>query len=157
MLGVAVLALAVDWIAGDAVDIGFGRLTALLILGGLTISAPYGIGWLRGEHREPAADEPLPVQRVDGTPGATYLVLNHADAQRPAGVSKAVKPKELGPGWYAAYTLLWRWPVIAGDAVLSGLWSLAGLVWSAPDPARSTAIGEIDRAESHPSPDRSTF
>ena len=81
MLGFAVLALAVDWIAGDAVDIGFGRLTALLILGGLTISAPYGIGWLRGEHREPAPDEPLPVQRVDGTPGATYLVLHQADAQ----------------------------------------------------------------------------
>lgn len=157
MLGFAVLALAVDWISGDLVDVGFGRLAALLILGGLTVSAPYGIGWLRGEHESVEADMPAPLERLDGAPGATYLVLNPTDAPRAAGVSKAVKPKELGPGWYALYTVLWRWPVIIGDALLSGLWSLAGLVWSAPGGTRSTAIDEIDRPESHPAPDRHTF
>jgi hypothetical protein len=157
MLGLAVLALAVDWIAGSLLDVGFGRMTGLLILGGLTISAPYGLGWLRGEHDVVEPDAPVPLQRLDGTPGATYLVVNPADAPRATGVSKAVKPKELGPGWYAAYTVLWRWPVIAGDAMLSGLWSLAGVAWSPTGGGRSTAIDEIDSPESHPAPDRHTF
>jgi hypothetical protein len=157
MLGFAVLALALDWIAGDAIDIGFGRLTALLILGGLTLSAPYGIGWLRGERREPAPAEPVAMQRVDGAPGATYLVMQQGDAQRPSGVSKAVKPKELGPVWYAAYTILWRWPVIAGDAILSGLWSLAGLIWSPAGPLRSSAIDEMNPPDTYAPPDRQTF
>jgi hypothetical protein len=97
------------------------------------------------------------MHRLDGVPGATYLVMGTPDSPRPAGVSKAVKPKELGPGWYAAYTVLWRWPVIAGDALLSGLWSLAGLAWSAPAGPRSTGIDNIDRPDSHAAPDRHTF
>lgn len=156
MLGMAALLWLLHWITGLG-NFGVGRLTVALVVGGLTLSAPYGLAWLRGELPAPATRAPVAVpEHVNGAPGATYVIVSPPDAKR-GGMSKAVKAKELSPGWYALYTVLWRWPVLAGDALLSGLWGLAGRIWGRSSGPRSSDMGTIDHPDSHPSPDRSTF
>lgn len=161
MIGFAVLMLVVDWAFGSRLEIGFGRAFWLLVVGGLTLSVPYGLAWLRGELPAPrpsgASSLAVPAH-VEGENGHTYVIVNPAQPSGGGGgMKKAVRAKELGPGWYALYTVFWRWPVLAGDALLSGLWSLLGRVFGRSSGPRSTGIGEIDHPEQHPPPDRSTF
>ncbi|MEQ9336756.1 MAG: hypothetical protein RJQ03_06160 [Miltoncostaeaceae bacterium] len=162
MLGAAALALAVDWISGDLIEVGFGRLIVVLCVAGLTLSAPFGLGWLRGEHDRRArtrAPARQPYERIDGPAGSTYVIVNGGSVSTAGGpATRAVRARELGPGWYVAYTLVWRWPVIAGDALLSGLWSLAGQ-FSTLSPLRngqgySAEDAEPQTAEDRGSPER---
>lgn len=156
MLGLAALLWLLHWVTGLG-NFGVGRLTLALVVGGLTLSAPYGLAWLRDELPQPPPPTPIAVpEHVNGAAGATYVIVSPADAKR-GGMSKAVKPKELSPGWYALYTVLWRWPVLAGDALLSGIWALAGRLWGRSSTPRSTEPDMIDHPEKHPSPDRTTF
>lgn len=156
MLGLAALIWLLHWVTSLG-NFGVGRLTVGLVVGGLTLSVPYGLAWLRGELPPPAPRAPVVVpEHVNGAPGATYVIVAPPEAKR-GGMTKAVRPKELTPGWYALYTVLWRWPVLAGDALLSGLWSLAGRLWGSSSPARSSEVGTIDHPEKHPAPDRTTF
>lgn len=162
LLGVAALAVAVDWIAGDLIQIGFGRLIVVLCVAGLVLSAPFGIGWLRGEHERRAARTPPPrpgFERIEGPSGSTYVIVQGGSVT-PAGgpATRAVRARELGPGWYAAYTLVWRWPVLAGDALLSGLWSVAAQFSAMPairpDHGRHEEDVEPRTAEDRGAPDR---
>ncbi len=160
MLGFAILLLVVDWALGSRLEIGFGRLVTIFIVGGLTLSVPYGLAWFRGElPAPPRADAAIPITpaRVEGERGHTYVIVNPAPGGGGGGMKRAVRAKELGPGWYAVYTLVWRWPVLVGDAILSGLWSLIGRVFNRQSDPRSTAPGQIDHPEKHPPPDRTTF
>lgn len=164
LLGGAVLALAVDWIAGDLVEVGFGRLIIVLLIAGLTLSAPFGLGWLRGEHDARAARAVATVpplhERIEGPAGSTYVIVQGPGGAVSGGgpATRAVRARELGPGWYVLYTLVWRWPVLAGDAVLSGLWSLVGQFGGftpiRPDQGKQAQDAEPHTAEERGAPNR---
>lgn len=161
MLGAAVLALLVDWVSGAFIEIGFSRAIILLIIAGLTVSAPYGIGWARGEHGNDEKSAPSPTQRVEGPAGSTYVIVHDPGGGKKGApaptVSRAVKARELGPAWYAAYTIFWRWPVLAGDAILSGIWSLVGRFVGTSPPPRADDLHTVDYSNDPPRPDRSSF
>lgn len=160
MLGIAILVLFIDWALGSRFEVGFGRLIVILIISGLTLSIPYGLAWLRDElPPEPTRQEgatAIPA-RVEGENGHTYVIVHPPSGGGGGGLKRAVRAKELSPGWYALYTVTWRWPVLIGDALLSGLWSVIGRVFGRSAGPRSTDLGEIDHPEKHPPPDRTTF
>lgn len=162
MLGFAVLLLVVDWLFGGWLEIGFSRLQLALVVGGLALSAPYGLAWLHGELPVRKSKDAPPVvlpDPIEGEHGHTYVIVNSAPAASSGGggMKRQVRAKELGPGWYALYTVFWRWPVLAGDTILSGVWSLLGRVFGRSNGQRSSDLEQVDGSDRHPSPERSRF
>jgi hypothetical protein len=117
----------------------------MLVLGGLAISGPYGVAWAKGRAPPPPPKPgPIPAELRGGEAGATYVIVNTDKRRR-------LRPKELSPGWYALYTILWRFPVMIGDYVLTGAWRVAHRIWGFNGTPR---LGDLARPQ--PEPDRET-
>ena len=160
LLGFAFLLIIIDWALGGFIEIGIGRFMFVLVVGGIALSAPYGLDL----GRKPPVSRPVPPPdlvpqaRVQGEAGSTYVIVapHDAPAAPAAAPGPRTKVREFTPGWWALYTVFWRFPVFMGDYALTGLWRLVAHVRGTRTerPARSL---DFDRAESLPQPDRETF
>lgn len=156
LVGLTLLALLVDWITGDAVDLGLGRPLAVMVLGFL-MSVPYGWAWVHG--RAPLPPKPpdvLPQAHVEGERGSTYVIVSPTAR---TGLGRSVRARELGPLGWLLYTVFWRWPLTVGDAVLSVAWTGITRVFgfNGGPRMRDSAPTQVDRPESFAPPDRDTF
>lgn len=123
--------------------------TVLLVLLGLALSIPYGRAWLDGRAPLPRrGGELVPAGEVHGEGGATVIVVT--DARRRGGV----RAKELTPGWFVLYTLLWRAPMALGDYVLCGLWTLIGTAMGRDGAPR---VEDLEEPSEMPEPSRIEF
>lgn len=157
-IGLGVLLILFDWVVGGFFEIAIARPLIFLLVVGVLLSVPLGMGW--GERRTVSRASPpelVPQAHVQGESGSTYVIVSPPAAPpAPPGLARSVRSKELTPGWYALYTLFWRWPVIVGDYALTGIWILAAR-------ARGLRTGaprhdlQLDPPESLPRPDRDTF
>jgi hypothetical protein len=160
LLGFAFLLIIIDWALGTFVDIGVGRFLVVLVVGGLALSAPYGLGLGRKPAPARAAPSPewVPQARVQGESGSTYVIV--APPEAPAAPAPAPGPRsrirEFSPGWWALYTVFWRFPVFMGDYALTGLYRVVRHVRGTRNerPVRSL---DFDRPDTLPQPDRETF
>lgn len=156
LVGLVLLAVLVDWITGDLVDLGLWRPLLILLLGFL-MSVPYGWAWVKGRAPEPPPPpEIVPQAHVQGESGSTYVIV--APTTRP-GLGRVVRARELSPFWWFLYTIFWRWPLLVGDAVLTLTWrGLTAIFGFNGGPRlqdyRST---QVERPESLPPPDQDTF
>lgn len=158
LVGLAILLQFAVWITGGFLDLGLGRLS-LLVLAGFLLSIPYGWAASHGRAPErPAVEAELAAQAVvKGENGATYIIVgDHAGRRAERGLMRRARVRELSPGWWAIYTLFWRWPLLTGDYALSYLWMLLGRIWGfSASPQIST--GQIESAENLTPPDQDTF
>lgn len=162
LMGFAFLLIIIDWVLGSFVDIGVGRFLIVLVVGGIALSAPYGLGLGRKPAPVRAGPSPewVPQARVQGEAGSTYVIVAPHDAPPPAPAPHAAGPRsrvrEFSPGWWALYSVFWRFPVFMGDYALTGLWRLVAHVRGTRTdrPVRSL---DFDRPETLPQPDRETF
>lgn len=154
LVGVAVLLLLVDWLAGSFFDIGFGRFVVSALVLGFALSWPYGWAASHGRAPErPREDEWLPQAHVEGDKGATYVIVSPpADARR-RGLSRSPRPRELSPGWWALYNIFWRWPVMTGDYLLSGLWRMLGRLWGFNGGPKMRDAGQFEERMAPPDED----
>lgn len=153
-------------VAGFAVLAAIATLGGIWLIGwwwlvavglGLLFSARSGRAWARGRPPEANfAKTSHPTVAVEGKAGATYVLLEPARAPR----GSKVKPNELGPVWWAIYSLVVRAPVAFGDFLLTIFWRFTGTFWSnsAGSPSdRSLQIDQFDAPGRMPPPDRDTF
>ena len=152
LVGWALLILLVDWITGSLLEIGFGRAIVLFLILGALLSLPHGLAWLRGEAAPPRRrTPPAPAAEVRGETGATYVFVRSG--------RRGLRPRELGPGWYALHTAFWRWPLSLGDLALVGAWRLVGRASGVN--GRPVRSGEVVEQETtvleERSPDRNLF
>ena len=161
LLGFAFLLIIVDWVLGNFVDIGVGRFLIVLVVGGIALSAPYGLGLGKKPSVSRMTPPPdlVPQARVQGEAGSTYVIVAPPEAPAAAPAAPAgprTKVKEFTPGWWALYTVFYRFPVYMGDYALVGLWRLVAHVRGTRTerPVRSL---DFDRPDSLPQPDRETF
>jgi hypothetical protein len=155
LLGIAVLAVLVDWITGDAVDLGW-RVYLVMLLGFL-ISVPYGVSWIRGQAPPPPQPATLvPQAQIQGEgTGNTYVLVGPTTTAR-FGLGR--KPKDLGPIAWFFYSVFWRWPLVAGDAILTAAWrGINRLFGFNGGPRRDHTSGHIDYPDDLPPPDRDMF
>jgi hypothetical protein len=158
LVGLAILLLLLDWLSGGFVDIGFGRFVVSALLLGLALSGPYGWAASHGRAPEsPREDAWIPQAHVEGERGATYVIVSPPAESRRRGLSRSPRPKELTPGWWALYNIFWRWPVMTGDYLLSGLWSLLARVWGFNGGPRLRDPAQVDRPEGISPPDEERF
>jgi hypothetical protein len=156
LVGLVLLAILVDWITGDLVDFGLGRPLLVLLLG-FAMSVPYGWAWVHGRAPEPPKPpDILPQAHVEGERGSTYVIV--APTARP-GLGRMVRARELSPFWWLLYTIFWRWPLLAGDAVLVAVWRGITRIFgfNGGPRLRDYRPGQIDSPESVPPPDQDTF
>jgi hypothetical protein len=164
LLGFAFLLIILDWVLGSFIHLGVGRFLIVLIVGGIVLSAPAGLGVGKRSASSriapPAPRDWVPQARVQGEAGATYVIVAPpeapAEAPDPDVLGPRKKAKDLTPGWWALYTLLWRLPVLMGDYGLTGLWLMVQRVRGTrmERPARKL---DFDDPTSLPQPDRETF
>ena len=162
LLGFAFLLIIIDWVVGSFIDIGVGRFMVVLVVGGIALSAPYGLGL--GLSRKPPVSrvapppELVPQARVQGEAGSTYVIVTPPEA--PAAAAPAPGPRtkvrEFTPGWWALYTVFWRFPVFMGDYALTGLWRLVAHVRGTRTERPDRSL-DFDRPDTLPQPDRETF
>jgi hypothetical protein len=158
LVGLAVLLLLADWLLGDLVEIGFGRFIVSALVLGVALSAPYGWAAARGQAPEPPRDlEWIPQAHVEGEKGATYVIVSPPAEARRRGLARSPRPKELGPVAWVLYTVFWRWPVLTGDWLLSGLWRLLSRVVGFNGGPQLPGGAEIDRPEGLAPPDEERF
>lgn len=161
LVGIAVLLAVLDWAAGDLINLTLGRVWTAALIGGFALSAPYGIAWVKGRAPEPPKPPNLlPQATVQGDRGHTYVIVGPNTA-RP-GLGRSVRARELGPISWAIYTVLWRWPLMTGDAILVGFWRVVTRVFgfNGGPQARgfdAAQVDEIDYSEDLPPPDRQSF
>jgi hypothetical protein len=145
-----------------AFDIG-GWWQRLALVGfiGFLMSAPYGVAWVRGN--PPAPPRPavlVPSTSYEGPQGNTYVIVGPHPAVSRRGLGR--KAQDLGPLAWFFYTILWRWPLLVGDAVLSFVWSTIKRIFgfnSGPSsgPFDPSSIDEIHYPEDLPPPGSQTF
>ncbi len=160
LIGLTVLVLFVNWILGDAFDVGWSRAALVVILGFL-LSVPYGWAWAHG--RAPLPPKPavvVPQAAVQtGEHGNTYVVVGPDTGTR-RGLGR--RSRDLGAiGWFF-YTVFWRWPLLIGDAVLTVVWrGIARLLGINGGPRvqdlSPRQMGEADYPDELPPPDRERF
>ena len=121
LIGITLFLLFLDWLTGDVVDVGWWRPLGVMTLGVL-FSVPYGWAWVKGRAPPPppVAAALVPQATVQaGERGSTYVIVGPTAPSR-QGLARRVR--DLGPVSWFLYTLLWRWPLLAGDAVLTLFW-----------------------------------
>lgn len=161
LLGIAALLIIVDWLLGSFLDIGIERILLTLVVAGVALSAPYGLGIGRRAPERRPVPELIPQARVQqGEAGSTYVIVGSVDPPAPPaaapGGPHTRRELELTAGWYALYAVFWRLPVTMGDYALTGLWRLVAHVRGTRHerPARDL---NFDSPDSLPRPDRDTF
>jgi hypothetical protein len=161
LLGFAFLLIILDWVVGSFIDIGVGRFLLVLVVGGVVLTAPQGLGL----GRKPAVSRPtppadlVPQARVQGESGSTYVIVAPAEAPAEAPAAPTgprAKVREFTPGWYALYTVFWRFPVYMGDYALTALWRLVAHIRGTRNERPNRSL-DFDRPETLPQPDRETF
>jgi hypothetical protein len=158
LVGLAGLLIIVDWVLGGLVDIGVGSVLLVLVLAGVALSAPFGLGlWRRPEpERRPA--ELVPQARVDaGEAGSTYVIVAPVEpAPAPAPPGPRTRVRELSGGWYILYSVFWRLPVLMGDYALTGLWRLVAHIRGTRSERRTSDL-HLEGPDAMRRPDRETF
>lgn len=160
LLGLIAMLWLLHIALGDLFDLGLMRLPLIMIITGVVLSVPYGMGWVRSDRAPKAPPKPAPAlhTEVRGHDGRTVVVVTPPKAPPPApGPKRAVKSKDLSPGWWTVYTVTWRWPIMLGDAILCGLWAIVGRLVPPPPDATPVNTSQIDHPEDHPSPESRTF
>lgn len=158
LIGLAGLLIIVDWVLGGLIDIRGGSLLLVLLLAGVALSAPFGLGLWRRPEPERRPVELVPQARVEtGEAGSTYVIVAPVEpppARAPLGPRTRVR--ELSGGWYVLYSVFWRLPVMMGDYALTGLWRLVAHIRGtrAERPARDL---KLEGPDALPRPDRETF
>ena len=121
LIGVTLFLWFLDWLTGDLVDVGWWRPFLISILG-LLFSVPYGWAWVKG--RAPLPPPPaviVPQAAVQtGEQGSTYVIVGPNGGAGRRGLGR--RARDLGPVSWFLYTILWRWPLMVGDAVLTMFW-----------------------------------
>lgn len=114
----------------------------VMLFAGLLLSMRYGLGWLQGAAKDHTETQYL-ANELPGQQGATYFVLQK-DAVRPKNPRR-----DFTGGWLVAHSLVWRMPVIVGDALLEIVWNLAGRVQGRNDPTlrREDALRRFNEEE----------
>jgi hypothetical protein len=161
LIGVTLMLWLVDWLTGDLVDVGWWRPLLIAILG-LLFSVPYGWAWVKG--RAPLPPKPaalVPQAAVQtGEQGNTYVLVGQG--ARPSRPGLGRKAGELGPVSWFLYTVLWRWPLMVGDAVLTAFWRGMTRIFGfnggpniqSFDPSQ---IDQVDYPEDRPPPGSRSF
>ncbi|HSJ73676.1 MAG TPA: hypothetical protein VK904_05115 [Miltoncostaeaceae bacterium] len=121
LIGITLLLWFLDWLTGDLVDVGWWRPFAVFVLG-LLFSVPYGWAWVKGHAPPPPPAAVLVPQATvqGGEQGSTYVIVGPTGAASRPGLGR--RARDLGPLAWFLYTVLWRWPLMVGDAVLTILW-----------------------------------
>jgi hypothetical protein len=122
LIGVTLFLWFLDWLTGDFVDVGWWRPFLILFLGVL-LSVPYGWAWVKGRAPlppKPALLVPQAAIQQDEERGNTYVLVGPTAATWRQGLAR--RAADLGPLSWFLYTILWRWPLLTGDAVLTVLW-----------------------------------
>jgi hypothetical protein len=121
LIGVTLILWFLDWLTGDLVDVGWWRPLLIFVLG-LLFSVPYGWAWVKG--RAPLPPKPVavvPQAAVQtGEQGNTYVIVGPTGGPGRPGLRR--RAGDLGPISWFLYTILWRWPLMIGDAVLTVFW-----------------------------------
>ena len=132
---------------------------ALLIVASLLLSFRSARRWAQGREPERSFTKTVhPTVNVEGKSGATYVMLEPAKSGGPRSVK--VKPRDLGPGWWALYTVFVKAPMALGDAVLTAIWRPLGRRWEASGIGirrSGDAAEEIDFIDNLPNPGRRQF
>lgn len=139
----------------DTLFLGWSRLILLAFVAGL-LSLRSGRHWTLGREPERTfAKKVSPTVAIDGKPGATYVLMEPAKATK----TTRVKPRELGPGWWALYSVVVRAPVALGDVILTAIWRVVGGRWEATGIGRPRNVesDDFDWADELPKPDRRSF
>ena len=149
LMGLAAILVVLDFLGW----VGVGtRLFAMLLIGGVAISIPYGVAWAQGRAPEPPRPrDPIVDQVRAGEPGSTYVIV-HPETRR-----RKLRPKEISAGWYALYTIVWRVPVTLGDYVLTGLWRVIHRIWGFNGTPRLSDLPRPQSEQREPPPDRDLF
>lgn len=133
--------------------LGLWRVSLFVILA-LVLSARSAHHWHQGREPERTfARKVQPTVAIDGKPGATYVLLEPAKATKVA----KVRPRELGPIWWALYTVFVKAPMALGDAILTGIWRAVGARFEAVSGGRNVVTEDFDFAQELPKPDKNTF
>ena len=121
LIGIVLLLWFLDWLTGDLVDVGWWKPFAVVVLG-ILLSVPYGWAWVKGRAPLPPTPAALVPQAAvqTGESGSTYVLVNPAGGPSRPGLTR--KTRDLGPVSWFLYTVLWRWPVMVGDAALTYFW-----------------------------------
>jgi len=121
LIGVILLLWFLDWLTGDLVDVGWWRPFLIVILG-LLFSVPYGWAWVKGRAPLPPAPAAIVPQAAvqTGEQGSTYVIVGPSGGAERRGLWR--RASDLGPLSWFLYTIIWRWPLMVGDAVLTMFW-----------------------------------
>ncbi len=162
VIGFTLLLWFLDWLTGDLVDIGWWRPLLFLFLG-ILFSVPYGWAWVKGRAPvPPAATAALVPQAAvqTGESGNTYVLVGPAATAPRRGLGRTAR--DLGPISWFFYTILWRWPLMMGDAILTVFWRAMTRVFGfnggpSMQTFDPTSIDQIDYPEDHPPPGSRSF
>ena len=139
----------------DTLLLGWSRLLVLIVIA-VVLSLRSGRRWTLGREPEGSFSKKVPpTVAIEGKPGATYVLMEPAKATK----SARVKPRELGPGWWALYSVVVRAPVALGDVILTAIWRVVGGRWEATGMGRgrNVASEDFDLATELPPPDKQRF
>ena len=128
--------------------LGWTRLIILIVIA-IVLSLRSGRRWTLGREPERSFTKKVPpTVAIEGKPGATYVLMGPANPSK----GRRVKPRELGPGWWAFYSVVVRAPVALGDVILTAIWRLVGGRWEATGIGRPRTVDgeEFDRASDLP-------
>jgi hypothetical protein len=162
IIGISLLLLFLDWLTGDLFDVSWWRILGLLLLG-LLLSVPYGWAWVKGRAPLPpvATAALVPQAAVQtGESGNTYVLVGPAATAPRRGLGRAAR--DLGPVSWFFYTLLWRWPLLMGDALLTAFWrGMTRLFGFNGGPSMKTfnpvTMDQVDYPEDKPPPSSRSF
>jgi hypothetical protein len=124
------------------VDLFDPRIYAALLLFGILLSMPFGMSWAKGEV-VPRPPKPITMrfrEDVLNTPGMYAMEFIDVPKQK---MGPRITERALGPVLYDLWWLIHRFPLLIGDKLLSGVWTLiARLTGSPAEPERVPASGE---------------
>lgn len=135
---------------------GFWRV-GMLVVFSLLLSFRSAHHWAQGREPEKSFSRTVqPTVNIDGKPGATYVMLEPAKG---GGRATKVKPRDLGPGWWALYTVFVKAPMALGDAILTAIWRPLGRRWEASGIGirRSTGGENVEFGDNRPPPGNQHF
>ena len=120
LIGVTLFLWFLDWLTGDLVDVLVAPVPGLDP--GPAVQRPVRLGLGEGPRPSAAARRHrAPGGGPDGRAGE-HLRDRRAERRGRAAGPRRGRAADLGPVSWFLYTILWRWPLMVGDAVLTMFW-----------------------------------